>query len=113
MILIVLADSAMYTVPQRKLGDASLSSYFDPVWKNLESFVALAFQPAAVVISEHAGEKRLSQNPKMDGFVCRGASRRALISGGSRTAPTEGTVKSSVLRQFRKACATTSRDLHE
>jgi hypothetical protein len=59
-----------------------------------------AFRPALVAISGKADRKKLSQNRRIEGFLCRGASRSALISGGSRTTPTEVTVNSSPSRQI-------------
>jgi len=47
---------------------------------------------------------KLSQIYAPPNFSGRGASRSALMSGSSRTAATDGTVKSSVLRQFHLAC---------
>ncbi|MBI4965265.1 MAG: DEAD/DEAH box helicase [Desulfomonile tiedjei] len=54
--------------------------------------------------STEVGSGKPSQNPKKDTIPGRGASRSALISGGSRTAPTDRPVKPSTLRQFPGAC---------
>jgi len=52
-------------------------------------FVGQAFQPAIVGILGQAGWKKLSQNYGPWNLSGRGASRSALIPGGSRTAPTD------------------------
>jgi hypothetical protein len=61
--------------------------------------ISFSVGPASCRSFELTGKMRLSQNPKMAGFPGSGASRSALISGGSRTAPTGEVAKSRVLRQ--------------
>jgi hypothetical protein len=47
---------------------------------------------------------KLSQTYAMPDISCGGATRCALISGGSRTAPTDAMMKSWDLRQFPWVC---------
>jgi len=50
--------------------------------------VGKAFQPAGIPISAgQTGGKELSRNHSLVDLYCRGASRNALISDGSRPAP--------------------------
>ena len=73
---------------------------FQRIFNKLSNMDIELWGRRTAVCPKETGKMKLSQDRGLPDFSCRGASRSALISGGSRTAPTNGVSKWGILRQF-------------